>query len=794
MQSLLTLFSTSFARLSSHRRILFCTVLAIVVLTVIALSNIKLGEDIGAMIPDRDPAVTRDFQYLRNAPFVEKVFIHLSGNDDVPRRELIDSADRLASQMKPPLFDRVVTGVRIPDPAGVALVFSRAAPLMATEGDIENLKKRLGADGIRRELQALRGSLETPEGWMMKALFQEDPLRLYASGLTKLSSLNFLGRVDVRDNHFVSRDGKHLLMIAQTPVKITDSRGSVKLGNSLRGLIKEYLPAGITASFLSGHLYTAINSETVRKDLFAIFTTVSVAILVLLLAFMRNWRAVFVYFVPLIVVAVATAVVALADRTISAMTIAFGSVLMGISDDYPIYVYFSLRNRRDPGRFIASVARPVLISGITTMATFATLFLSDLPGQRQIAYFSMIGIAVSLILSLVVLPHFVPAGGSRLVETVPQRAPMDGFRRKIIIVIWLLSMALCGWQMTNLNFNGDMRAVRMVSEEIRKTEEGLQRVFGDFRSHGMALVKAPSLEGALAKNDRLYEALRRTFPPGEIKSIAPVLPSSATQEASWRNWSDLWSEAKRNKVRDLISTESNSLGFNPGVFSAFFARLTQKPAMINVETYRAAGLGDLFESFIQKDAEGYRVLTYLPDTDGASSFFAGRQSPDGAVFISQKRFSESMSRAMTDNFFRYILFSSLVMVAALAFFFRNVKKVLLALIPVATGMVFMFGTMGLCGIDFNIFNIIATILVIGLGVDLGIFMVSRVTGSVDKDTILAVVLSGSTSLVGLGSLMIARHPSLHSIGVTVFLGMCGAIPAAVFVIPAFYGKGPSESA
>jgi len=354
MQSLLTLFSTSFARLSSHRRILFCTVLAIVVLTVIALSNIKVGEDIGAMIPDRDPAVTRDFQYLRNAPFVEKVFIHLSGNDDVPRRELIDSADRLASQMKPPLFDRVVTGVRIPDPAGVALVFSRAAPLMATEGDIENLKKRLGADGIRRELQALRGSLETPEGWMMKALFQEDPLRLYASGLTKLSSLNFLGRVDVRDNHFVSPDGKHLLMIAQTPVKITDSRGSVKLGNSLRGLIKEYLPAGITASFLSGHLYTAINSETVRKDLFAIFTTVSVAILVLLLAFMRNWRAVFVYFVPLIVVAVATAVVALADRTISAMTIAFGSVLMGISDDYPIYVYFSLRNRRDPGRFIAS--------------------------------------------------------------------------------------------------------------------------------------------------------------------------------------------------------------------------------------------------------------------------------------------------------------------------------------------------------------------------------------------------------------------------------------------------------
>jgi uncharacterized protein len=82
--------------------------------------------------------------------------------------------------------------------------------------------------------------------------------------------------------------------------------------------------------------------------------------------------------------------------------------------------------------------------------------------------------------------------------------------------------------------------------------------------------------------------------------------------------------------------------------------------------------------------------------------------------------------------------------------------------------------------------VIATLLVIGLGIDLGIFMVSKVTEGVDRNTQLAVTLSGLTSLVGLGALMLARHPSLYSIGITVFLGMCGAIPAAVLVIPSLF--------
>jgi predicted RND superfamily exporter protein len=122
----------------------------------------------------------------------------------------------------------------------------------------------------------------------------------------------------------------------------------------------------------------------------------------------------------------------------------------------------------------------------------------------------------------------------------------------------------------------------------------------------------------------------------------------------------------------------------------------------------------------------------------------------------------------------------------LAVLFRRPGKILAALVPVVTGLVMMFGIMGMLGLTFNLFNIIAAILVIGLGVDYGIFMVHRQEEGIDRATGQAVLVSGLTTLAGFGALVLARHPALHSIGVTVLLGIGTAIPAALLVIPALY--------
>jgi uncharacterized protein len=190
---------------------------------------------------------------------------------------------------------------------------------------------------------------------------------------------------------------------------------------------------------------------------------------------------------------------------------------------------------------------------------------------------------------------------------------------------------------------------------------------------------------------------------------------------------------------------------------------------------------------IVREGHSWKVLTLVPDTPEVAALFSDRaNTPFVDRFVSTSRFNDTISSAMVKNFVRYIIVASIVIIIFLCVVFRNVRSVLYAAVPVAAGLIFMFGAMGWRGIEFNLFNIIATILVIGLSVDLGIFMVSRISEGNDHNTSMAVLLGGLTSLVGMGALTLARHPALYSIGISVLLGMCGAIPSALFVIPAFY--------
>ena len=358
-----------------------------------------------------------------------------------------------------------------------------------------------------------------------------------------------------------------------------------------------------------------------------------------------------------------------------------------------------------------------------------------------------------------------------------------------MIVGWLLLLAIGLWQGNRLIFNGDMRSVNRVPKALMETEENFKRTWGDFRETAMVFTEGRDLQSAMVDNERLFAYLKGKIPDEGIVSLAPLFPSKATQEENIRRWETLWDKETQNKVRTLLIREGDQVGFQPLAFAPFFARWSLKPTLVTLEGVKRAGFGDLIDSLIITEGHTTRVITLVPDTPQVAALFSKNANlPFSARFVSQMGFNQTISRAMIRNFIQYIITASLVILVFLALLFRNPRKVFCAMIPGITGLLVMFGVMGWRGIEFNLFNIIATILVIGLSVDLGIFMVSRVTQGYDSNTGPAVLLGGLTSLVGMGALTLARHPALYSIGITVLLGMCGAIPSALLVIPVFFNS------
>ena len=121
--------------------------------------------------------------------------------------------------------------------------------------------------------------------------------------------------------------------------------------------------------------------------------------------------------------------------------------------------------------------------------------------------------------------------------------------------------------------------------------------------------------------------------------------------------------------------------------------------------------------------------------------------------------------------------------------FRSITAVLLSLFPVALGALWMVGSMGWAGGAFNLANIMTLPLVIGIGVTNGIHILNRFAEEQNpsilaKSTGKAVLVSGLTTIVGFGCLIIADHRGIRSLGGVMATGTATCMIAGLTALPA----------
>ncbi len=120
--------------------------------------------------------------------------------------------------------------------------------------------------------------------------------------------------------------------------------------------------------------------------------------------------------------------------------------------------------------------------------------------------------------------------------------------------------------------------------------------------------------------------------------------------------------------------------------------------------------------------------------------------------------------------------------------FRSVLSTVITLLPLATGLLIHAGAMVLLDIKLNYFNVVVFPILIGYGIDNGIFIYHRFleNGSVSHavyTTGKAILASSLTTLVGWGSLYIATHPGIESMGLMSIVGLSIILISSLAVMP-----------
>jgi len=121
--------------------------------------------------------------------------------------------------------------------------------------------------------------------------------------------------------------------------------------------------------------------------------------------------------------------------------------------------------------------------------------------------------------------------------------------------------------------------------------------------------------------------------------------------------------------------------------------------------------------------------------------------------------------------------------------FRRVSSVVLALLPVALGLCWTLGLMGWLKIAFNPVNVVSLILLTGIGVTNGVHILNRFAEEPHPDILArstgkAVLVSGLNTMAGFGSLMVAQHRGIASLGLVMALGTGVCMVASLTLLPA----------
>lgn len=746
-----------------YKTLCLCAVLAAAAACGALLTRVKPDESIHAMIP---ASVREKVELFEHSPLNKKIFA-------VVRAPSAEEAEAAANDLRENLQEASL--VRAPFAPGpdFTLELFRALPARFQTRDAQAAEMTLSPDYVSRKMRENYENLLSMEGVLLKPLIAADPLGLTGMMTHKLAALGAGTGLDFKGGFLSSPDGKTLIGLYDYNGE--DSfRGAADFSarfNELAGKLGQ----NVQAFYLGGLRYTVENVAVIQADLWRVTALALLSLAAVFFVFLRKKSAMLIYLLPLIILPPAALVTYLVFGGISGITLGFGSVVAGLSADYSIYMFFALRGGLTPQEARTRLKKHLLCNFMTSILCFAALFCSSVELFKQIAVFSVAGLTAALGLALYVFPPFWETSAA---ETAPQKTfSVPALPRKWAILVCALTLAFGAAGVTRTHFSGDVEDLNSTSALFKRQKAVFDEAFSRAaQDNALVFVKGRTQDDALENNEAAS-----VFFPAPL-TVSGILPSESARRENTSRWQRFWNTAHTQYARLLIDEEAAKNGLNPAAFSPFWEQL-KNPARDTFD------FTQIYNPVAQLADGTFAVVNIVPNTP-ENEAAANRA---GAVFVSGAGLKTEVLASVRGEALKIVLLALLFNAAAVLAVLKNVRETLLCFVPVVLAGCFTFGCFWAFHIKVNLFVLVFLPLLMGLGIDYGIFQVMKFrSGAAERQVYPPAALwtAGLSTLAGFGVLALAKHGVLFIMGLSSFLGICGAVLAAQFVLPAFLEDKP----
>ncbi len=726
--------------------------------------------------------------------------------DLLPRHPSDQRTEAAVDAFSERLARKVLFLVGATDPSAASAAARAFAAALTQSGAFVSVRERIGQDlqsSVDLYLKHRTNLLSLRD----QEVLQKNPDALYRSALLALYTPASLMRpIDIsRDLLGLGTDylldqvpalGNAHLQGSQLAVSEGDSTFVVVIaetaGSPFAGEVQDRAETAISAATDAAHAaargeITVLQSgalqhatATTRKSRgeVALFGTIgTVAVLALMLALFRDWRA-----PALGLLAVSAGAAAGISAThfvfgeLHLVALVFGSSLIGVAIDYSMHFYAD--QFRAPGTWVpkdalAHVGRPILLGMGATLLGYAGLLLLPFPGLKQMALISMAGLVVACACVFLIFPAAARGSGRALPSWCARL--MDGIegigshlsQRRTRLVVGAVLIAFIGYGVSRIEFRDDIRTLQMTSPALAQAERQVGALLGTARESRYFLVSGGSAQAVLEAEERLVAALRvhqRRGTIGGFTALSNSLPSLQRQE----------------QVRSLIENTvlaSNGLlprlmgelGFDAPAIRREVEAFVAARAPLEPDEWLASPVSAAYRD-LWLGASGGRFATVVTLTDvrDADALRALANSHVGVRLVDRVGEISGILARYRNAVSELLLFAYGAIFLALMWRYGLRDAAWLVAAPLgATVLTLAFA--GVAGLQVNLFAVLGLLLLLALGVDYAIFL--RESRAERTTAVLSVSLSALTTMLAFGLLAFSSTPLIRSIGLTLLVGI-----------------------
>ena len=794
------LFYNLYKYIKSNRLIGILILFATLCLLLFFSSSLKFEEDITKLIP-KNEANNNIKKILNTVTFKDKIIIRISTDSLGTVEDLTEYASLYIENVNKKV-NRYIKNIqgKFEDKNIEKTIdyINKHIPLFINENDYNNINNKINYDSIENIVFNIYKSLISPSSFITKNTSIEDPMGISLIGLKKLQELNFNKNFVVYNNFIISKNKNELLLFISPNISITDNKKNEIFIEELYKItdkLNHIYNGKISANLYGGSIIALANAKQIKND---IKFTISISLSILIILFILYYKKItvpFLLFIPTIFGGLfALAITSFMRDSISAISLGIASVLLGVTIDYSLHILTHIKNNNDVKELYNKITRPILMSSLTTSIVFSTLFFLKSQALQDLGLIASISVLSSSFFALILIPHFYQ-NNTKKNDLLIRISKYSLHKNKLILLIILMLFITSIFKYDKVKFNEDLSKMNFIPNEILVEQKKLDKLINSEAKSIYAISYGNSIEDALMSNDKLYNQLQSLLKENKIldfSSISSLIVSDSLQKIKINNWNSFWTKSKIIELKKYFEKSSRNYGFKENTFNHFFSNIDNKNNLSKIKDFDSINPIQI-DDYISSN-NGFATISSLIKISNIS-FLPELQNileNENTILIDREKINESFLIDLKSDFNKLVIYSLIIVVVILLIFYKNLSLTLTTVIPICITWFLTVGIMGALNIEFNVFNIIISTLIFGLGIDYSIFITNGLINEnkfSDKSILIhksSIIISFITTFLGIGVLVFANHPALFSISIVTIIGISLSILIAFSIQPIFF--------